>query len=137
MTAPQSCCFFVQLVEKVAKYADPGGRFEQHAAHVVLGVQYALAARRQPCVVEAEFPLERRAVRVACIWGQCIVGQQVVVEDGRRYLVVRGEIDGSGLPLKTGMLGRAKIETGPRSIGYVFLRKPARFIWRKTWSWLP
>lgn len=66
-----------------------------------------------------------------------IVGQRVIEEGSDRFLIVRGQVEGGVLPLKTGMLGRAKIEVGKRSIGYVLLRKPARFLWRKVWSWMP
>ncbi|MEE9226696.1 MAG: GAF domain-containing protein [Acidobacteriota bacterium] len=128
-----------RLERKVGKYLEKGEEFCRVADMREISVEVRVPETEIAAVSEGQrirlkfdsFPTETFYGRVD------IVGQQVVVEDGRRYLVVRGEIDGSGLPLKTGMLGRAKIETGPRSIGYVFLRKPARFIWRKTWSWLP
>jgi RND family efflux transporter MFP subunit len=66
-----------------------------------------------------------------------IVGQRVVEENRSRFLTVRATVDGDDLPLKTGMRGRAKIEVGPRSIGYVLFRKPARFFFRVGWSWMP
>ncbi len=66
-----------------------------------------------------------------------IVGQKVVDEEGGRFLIVRGRVDGGDLPLKTGMLGRAKIEVGRRSVGYVLFRKPVRFLWRMLWTWIP
>ncbi len=66
-----------------------------------------------------------------------IVGQKVVEEEGGRFLIVRGRVDGGDLPLKTGMLGRAKIEIGRRSVGYVIFRRPVRFLWRTLWTWLP
>ncbi len=66
-----------------------------------------------------------------------IVGQKVIEEAGGRFLVVRGRLEGGDLPLKTGMLGRAKVEVGPRALGYVLLRRPAGFLWRTLWSWMP
>jgi len=66
-----------------------------------------------------------------------IVGQIVVEEAGGRFLVTRGRVDGAALPLKTGMLGHARIEVGRRSLGYVLLRRPARFLWRTLWTWMP
>jgi len=66
-----------------------------------------------------------------------IVGQSVVEEEGGRFLIVRARLKNDGLPLKTGMLGRAKIEVGWRSLGYVLLRQPARFLWRTLWTWMP
>lgn len=66
-----------------------------------------------------------------------IVGQKVIQEVDGRFLVVRGRVEGADLPLKTGMLGRAKIEIGRRALGYVLLRRPAGFLWRTLWSWMP
>jgi RND family efflux transporter MFP subunit len=66
-----------------------------------------------------------------------IVGQKVIEEGGGRFLIVRGRLDGGDRPLKAGMLGRSKIEVGRRALGYVLLRKPARFLWRTLWRWLP
>jgi multidrug efflux pump subunit AcrA (membrane-fusion protein) len=66
-----------------------------------------------------------------------IVGQKAIEESGERFFVVRGLLDGRDLSLRTGMVGRAKIEVGRRRVGYVLLRRPARFVWRTLWGWLP
>ena len=66
-----------------------------------------------------------------------IVGEQVMEKDRKRYLTARARLEGNGLGLKTGMLGRAKILVGPRSLGYVLFRKPVRWLRRMVWILLP
>ena len=66
-----------------------------------------------------------------------IVGQKAVELEDDRFFVVRGRLNDGDRPLRAGMVGRAKIEVGYRGIGYVLLRKPARFFWRNLWTWLP
>lgn len=39
--------------------------------------------------------------------------------------------------LRAGMMGRGKVLAGRRSIGYLILRVPARWLWLKIWNWLP
>ncbi len=56
--------------------------------------------------------------------------------DVPRYLI-QAQIANPDLLLKSGMVGKAKVETGYRSVGYVLLRKPIRFLWKKFWVWLP
>ena len=55
---------------------------------------------------------------------------------GNHY-VVQAEISDPQVLLKQGMVGKAKIETGSHSVGYVLLRKPFYFLWKKLWVWLP
>jgi RND family efflux transporter MFP subunit len=66
-----------------------------------------------------------------------LIGQAAVEQAHDRFFIVRGRLDEGTLPLRAGMVGRAKIEVGYHSIGYVLLRKPARFFWRILWNWLP
>ncbi|MFQ5876906.1 MAG: GAF domain-containing protein [Acidobacteriota bacterium] len=66
-----------------------------------------------------------------------IIGQRLIEDSGTRSLIVRAHLTSGEFPLKAGMSGRAKIEVGRRSVGYVLLRKPARFLWRHLWTWLP
>jgi GAF domain-containing protein len=54
-----------------------------------------------------------------------------------KYYIVEAEIENPQELLKSGMVGKAKIATGYRSIGYVLLHTPARFLWKKFWVWLP
>ncbi|MCZ6669942.1 MAG: GAF domain-containing protein [Acidobacteria bacterium] len=66
-----------------------------------------------------------------------IVGERVTEKDRKRYLIARARIDGNGLPLKTGMLGRAKILVGHRSLGYFLFRRPVRGLYRMVWAMWP
>jgi GAF domain-containing protein len=65
------------------------------------------------------------------------ISPQATLEQGERVFIVRGEVENADQELRTGMLGRAKILTGSRSIGYVLLREPARWLRKKIWSWMP
>lgn len=66
------------------------------------------------------------------------VGVQAVEdEDGARIFVVRAALDGHPEGLRSGMTGRAKVDTGSRSLGRVLFRRPARWIWNLVWGWLP
>ncbi len=66
-----------------------------------------------------------------------LLGTQLVARDTEHYYRLEAQIDNPDLLLKSGMVGKAKVEVGYRSIGYVLLRKPFRFIWKKFWVWLP
>jgi hypothetical protein len=67
-----------------------------------------------------------------------------VAIEGDQYFVVRATFANPDLKARTGMVGRAKIgarggwgDSGWYPIGYVLLRSPARWGWRKVWTWLP
>jgi len=72
------------------------------------------------------------------------LGTQVVATEGEQYFQARAVFENAGGRLRDDMAGRAKIDTiggwggGTwRPVGYVLLRPPARWMWRKIWSWLP
>jgi RND family efflux transporter MFP subunit len=65
------------------------------------------------------------------------ISPQATVEQEERVFIVRAEIDNPDQSLRTGMLGRTKILTGSRSIGYVLLREPARWVRKKIWNLMP
>jgi len=72
------------------------------------------------------------------------VSAETVSAEGEQFFVVRAVFDNPDERARAGMAGQVKISaTGGwpiRSlypIGYVFLRSPARWGWRKLWSWLP
>jgi RND family efflux transporter MFP subunit len=66
-----------------------------------------------------------------------LLGSQVKPHDDAGIYRIEAQIDNPELLLKSGMVGKAKVEIGYRSIGYVLLRKPFRFLWKKFWVWLP
>jgi GAF domain-containing protein len=65
------------------------------------------------------------------------LGAELRGTDPHKYYVVEAEIENPQELLKSGMVGKAKIATGYRSIGYVLLHTPARFLWKKLWVWMP
>ncbi len=74
------------------------------------------------------------------------VSAQTVSAEGEQFFVVRGMFknNDAGHNARAGMAGRAKIsaaggwfQTGWYPVGYVLLRDPARWAWRKIWTWLP
>ena len=65
------------------------------------------------------------------------ISSQATTEQGSRVFIVRAEIENPDQILRTGMVGRMKILTGPRSVGYVLLREPLRWLRKTAWSWMP
>ncbi len=65
------------------------------------------------------------------------VGARIREEGKERFLVAESRLENPGELLKAGMLGKAKVSVGKRSLATVLLRKPARFIWLKLWPVLP
>jgi RND family efflux transporter MFP subunit len=77
------------------------------------------------------FPTRRFTGRVTRL------SPQALIENNTRVFIVRAEIENPDHALRTGMVGRAKILTGARSVGYVLLRTPLRWAQKKLWAWLP
>jgi len=65
------------------------------------------------------------------------LGTQVFPRGTTHDYRIEAQVQNPELLLKSGMIGMAKVEVGHHSIGYVLLRKPFRFIWKKLWVWLP
>jgi RND family efflux transporter MFP subunit len=72
------------------------------------------------------------------------VSAQTVSAEGEQFFVVRGVFDNPNGQAHPGMAGRAKIsahggwfDSGWYPVGYVLLRAPASWVWRKLWTWLP
>jgi GAF domain-containing protein/multidrug resistance efflux pump len=57
--------------------------------------------------------------------------------DAGRVFTVRARLDGQPEGLRSGMTGRAKIDSGRASLGRVLFRRPARWAWNVIWGWLP
>lgn len=65
------------------------------------------------------------------------VGSHVREEGDNRFLIAEVRVESGSAPLKTGMLGKAKVSTQPvPMIGAIF-RKPLRYFWTKLWPILP
>jgi RND family efflux transporter MFP subunit len=65
------------------------------------------------------------------------VGVTATLHDGQRVFLVRARLDGTDAPLRSGMTGQVKINTGAASLGRVMFRRPARWLWGAFWRWLP
>ena len=65
------------------------------------------------------------------------VGVAATIVRDERVFLVQARLLEAGPPLRPGMTGRAKINTGPASLARVLLRAPARSIWSWVWGWLP
>ncbi len=65
------------------------------------------------------------------------VGARIREEDKSRFVIAEAMVEGGQGLLKTGMLGTAKVRVGHRSIGTLFFRKPARYLYSKIWPLLP
>jgi RND family efflux transporter MFP subunit len=66
-----------------------------------------------------------------------LVGARVREQGSSRFLIAEVRIDNPDASIKAGMVGRAKIRVGSRSIATLLLRRPARWIWSKIWPLLP
>ncbi len=69
---------------------------------------------------------------------------QTISAEGEQFFVVRAIFPDPRGKIRTGMVGRAKItasggwwQSGWYPVGYVLLRSPARWVWRKVWEWMP
>jgi GAF domain-containing protein/multidrug resistance efflux pump len=65
------------------------------------------------------------------------VGARVRQEGEERFVIAEVKLPNEQGLLRTGMLGRGKVRIGYRSIAYLLLRKPARWIYGKLWPLLP
>jgi GAF domain-containing protein len=72
------------------------------------------------------------------------LGTQTIAAEGEQFFHARALFENASGRLKDDMVGRAKIDSAGgwggsswRPVGYVLLRPPARWLWRKMWSWLP
>jgi RND family efflux transporter MFP subunit len=72
------------------------------------------------------------------------VSPQTIAAEGEQFFVTRAVFPNPGGRVRPGMVGQAKItgaggwfQSGWYPIGYVALRTPTRWIWRKGWALLP
>jgi GAF domain-containing protein/biotin carboxyl carrier protein len=125
---------------------------EKRGRHVRRGEAFCEAADLNPVVLETAVPeddiglvalgqevwLKANAFPSRKFIGRVTrISPQATTEQGARVFIVRAEIENLDQSLRVGMLGRAKILTGERSVGYVLLHGPARWLQKKIWSWMP
>jgi RND family efflux transporter MFP subunit len=65
------------------------------------------------------------------------ISPQATVEQDSHVFIVRAQIENPDNDLRTGMVGRAKILTGTRGVGYVLFREPLHWFQKKLWAWIP
>ena len=65
------------------------------------------------------------------------ISPQATVAEGERVFVVTAEIQNPDDSLRAGMLGKSKLLTASRSIGYAMVRGPAQWAQKALWQWLP
>jgi len=62
----------------------------------------------------------------------------VVHEEGdERFVLADAMIENASGVIRPGMLGKAKVSTGTRRLGFAVFRKPARWFWSKLWPLMP
>jgi len=65
-----------------------------------------------------------------------VVSPKSALEGEERVFYARVKVADPQNQLRPGMQGRGKISAGWHPVGYVFLRRPAMWIYSKLWSWL-
>ncbi len=72
------------------------------------------------------------------------VGTRTMTAESEQYFFARAVFQNTSGRLRPGMVGLAKVtavggwfQSGWYPTGYVLLRPPVRWLWRKIWSWLP
>ncbi len=125
---------------------------EKRGRFIRRGEAFCETADTNPVVIEAAIaeddiglvqPAQEVWLKANTFPGRKFIGRvtrispQATVEQDAQVFIVRAEIDNPENDLRTGMVGRAKILTGSRSVGYVLLREPLRWLQKTTWSWLP
>jgi multidrug resistance efflux pump len=72
------------------------------------------------------------------------VSAQTITAEGEQFFVVRAMFRNPGGQIRDGMVGRGKVSahggwfnSSWYPVGYVLLRSPFYWAWRKAWVWLP
>jgi len=135
-----------KVEEQVGKLLNPGDAFCE-----LVGTDHMAAEMNVP---ETEVGLIRPGAKVALklnsLPTKTIVGQmervspQTVAAEGEQFFVMRAIFPNPDGKIRPGMAGQAKITgaggwfgSGWYPVGYVALRPPARWFWRKAWALLP
>jgi len=100
--------------------------------------------------VEWVHPGSRVALKLNALPTQTLVGRvervspQTITAEEEEFFVTRAIFTNPGRNARTGMAGQAKISagggwfnTGWYSVGFVMLRSPVGWAWRKMWTLIP
>jgi hypothetical protein len=95
-------------------------------------------------------PGAKVALKLNALPTQTVIGHvertspQAITAEGEQFFVTRAVFPNPNLAARAGMAGQAKItgsggwfQSGWYPVGYVLLRTPTRWVWRKIWSLLP
>lgn len=95
-------------------------------------------------------PGAKVALKLNALPTKTVVGQverisaQTITAEGEEFFVTRAVLPNPGHVARAGMAGQAKItaaggwfQSGWYPVGFVMLRAPASWAWRKVWSWIP
>lgn len=100
--------------------------------------------------VEWVRPAAKVALKLNALPTQTVVGRvervssQTTAAEGEQFFVTRALFPNPGHAARTGMAGQAKItagggwfQSGWYPVGFVMLRNPASWVWRKAWTLVP
>jgi RND family efflux transporter MFP subunit len=65
------------------------------------------------------------------------IAAEVHEEGAERFVIAESRVENPEALLKPGMLGKAKVSIGRRSLATALFRKPLRYAWMKLWPLLP
>jgi len=65
------------------------------------------------------------------------IGASVHEEGEERFVIAESRVENPEALLKPGMLGKAKVSIGRRSLATALFRKPVRYAWLRLWPLLP
>lgn len=128
-------------------------RLEERVGQLLTaGAEFAVLAETSAVLVEVAVP-ERDASLLAA--GQKVdvkvnsypyrtfsgavvhLGASVREEGEDRFVIAEARVENADGLLRPGMLGKAKVSTGPQRFLRALLRKPARWMWARIWPLLP
>jgi hypothetical protein len=93
----------------------------------------------------AKVALKLNSLPTETLVGEVVrISPQTVSAEGEQFFVTRAVFPNPGGRVLSGMAGQAKIsaaggwfQSGWYPVGYVALRSPTRWAWRKVWALLP
>jgi RND family efflux transporter MFP subunit len=121
-----------QMVQSGAELAVIANTRSEQVEVAVPETEYSLLQPGQRVTVKLNsFPTHVFSGRISRI-------SPVVIEEGEnRFVIAQAELDSPPGAVRPGMLGKAKITTETRRLGYAVFRKPARWFWAKLWPLMP
>ncbi len=135
-----------KVEEKTGKFLTAGDPFCELVDQDHMAVEMNVPETDVPLIQPgAKVALKLNALPTETIIGRVDrVSPQTLTAEGEQFFVTRAVFPNPGGKVRPGMAGQAKItgaggwfESGWYPIGYVALRAPTRWLWRKVWALLP